>query len=86
MTKFLVGLGLGVMIGTIIAPASGEETRRELMRKAEEFRDDRLSKMMEMGRQKAGDLGREAGEKAFHEGAKKVIGEETVERVEQRRA
>lgn len=86
MTKFLLGLGLGVTIGTLIAPASGEETRRQLLEKADEFRDDRLARMMEMGRQKAGELGHDAGEKAFEQGARKVLGQETVERVEQRRA
>jgi gas vesicle protein len=85
MTKFLLGLGLGVMIGTVIAPASGEETRRQLKEKAEDFRDERLGKMMEMGRQKSGEVGRDAGEKAFEQAAKKVVGEETVNRVEQRR-
>lgn len=84
MTKFLLGLGLGVMIGTVIAPASGEETRRQLREKAEDFRDEKLGSMMEMGRQKSGEVGREAGEKAFEKAAKKVVGEETVERVQRR--
>jgi gas vesicle protein len=86
MTKFLLGLGLGVMIGSLIAPASGEETRRQLVEKAEDFRDERLGKMMEMGRQKAGEYGREAGEKAFEQATRKVAGDETVDRAEQRRA
>ncbi len=84
--KFLLGLGLGVTIGTLIAPASGEETRRQLIEKAEELRDDRLARMMEMGRHKAGELGHDAGERAFEEGAKKILGEGTVQRVERRRA
>lgn len=86
MTKFLLGLGLGTMIGTLIAPASGEETRRQLIEKAEDFRDERLGKMIEMGRQKAGEYGREAGEKVFEQTTRKVMGDETVNRAEQRRA
>jgi len=41
--RFLLGLGLGYMIGLLIAPASGQEFRRELAERADEY-----------GREKAG--------------------------------
>jgi len=36
---FLAGLGIGAAIGMLYAPKSGEETREELRRRAEEGRD-----------------------------------------------
>jgi gas vesicle protein len=37
---FFLGLGLGVAVGVLFAPQSGEETRRMLRDKAEESVDD----------------------------------------------
>ena len=34
--KFFLGFAIGVALGTVFAPASGEETRRWLKRKAED--------------------------------------------------
>jgi gas vesicle protein len=67
MLKFLVGIGCGVGLGLLIAPAPGEETRRQLLelarnpreaarRKVEDIRED----IAEMG----ADLGRRVAEKA----------------------
>ena len=53
---FLLGLGLGYVIGLLIAPASGQEVRRELAERADEY-----------GREKAREIGRRAGEKAYEE-------------------
>ena len=36
---FLVGLGIGALVGILFAPKSGEETREYLSSKAEEGRD-----------------------------------------------
>ena len=36
---FLVGLGIGALVGILFAPKSGEETREFLAKKAEEGRD-----------------------------------------------
>ncbi|MBK9166784.1 MAG: YtxH domain-containing protein [Bryobacterales bacterium] len=36
---FIVGLGVGVAVGMLMAPKSGEETRRILREKADEGRD-----------------------------------------------
>jgi gas vesicle protein len=73
--KFLLGLGLGWFIGMVIAPASGEHTRRMIRQKGEE----ELADVIQMGREKAGDLGREAGQKAFDEAARRVAGQNIVD-------
>ena len=36
---FLVGLGIGALVGILFAPKSGEETREFLAQKADEGRD-----------------------------------------------
>lgn len=54
--RFLLGLGLGYMIGLLIAPASGQEFRRELAERADEY-----------GREKSREIGQRAGEKAYEE-------------------
>jgi gas vesicle protein len=36
---FIVGLGVGVAVGMLLAPRSGEETRRILREKADESKD-----------------------------------------------
>ena len=36
---FLVGLGIGALVGILFAPKSGEETREFLANKADEGRD-----------------------------------------------
>lgn len=38
--RFMVGLGIGVGIGCLMAPASGEDTRAKLTEKAQEFGDN----------------------------------------------
>ena len=37
MWKFLAGLGIGAGLGVLFAPKSGEETRKELKKKMDEF-------------------------------------------------
>jgi len=66
--KFLVGLFSGIALGLILAPARGEETRRRIIETAEETKQ----KAIETGRRKAGEYGREIGERVFD----KAIGEE----------
>ncbi len=66
--KFFLGLLAGAAIGLLLAPAPGEETRRELMEKAEELKERGIEK----GRQQAGDVGRQVGERLFD----KAVGEE----------
>ncbi len=80
MTRFLLGLGLGAAIGALIAPASGEETRRRLVEKAEDFRDEKLGEVIRSAREKTSQKAREASEHAVDEAAAKVAGERAVER------
>jgi len=54
--RFLLGLGLGYVIGMLVAPASGQEFRQRLAARADEF-----------GREKAREIGQRAGEKAYEE-------------------
>jgi len=41
---FLAGGAVGVMVGMLVAPASGQETRRKMGRRLEEERDELLRK------------------------------------------
>jgi gas vesicle protein len=52
---FLVGLGIGSLIGILFAPKSGEETRDYLSSKADEGRDYAQKKAREL-RERAEDL------------------------------
>jgi gas vesicle protein len=52
---FLVGLGVGTLVGILFAPKSGEETREYLSAKAEEGRDYAQKKAREL-RERADDL------------------------------
>jgi len=52
---FLVGLGIGALIGILFAPKSGEETREYLANKADEGREYAQKKAREL-RERAEDL------------------------------
>ena len=52
---FLVGLGIGALVGILFAPKSGEETREYLSSKAEEGNDYAQKKAREL-RERAEDL------------------------------
>lgn len=52
---FLVGLGIGALVGILFAPKSGEETREYLSSKADEGRDYAQKKAQEL-RERAEDL------------------------------
>ena len=52
---FLVGLGIGALVGILFAPKSGEETREYLSQKADEGRDYAQRKAQEL-RERAEDL------------------------------
>jgi gas vesicle protein len=52
---FLVGLGIGALVGLLFAPKSGEETRDYLSGKADEGRDYAQRKAREL-RERAEDL------------------------------
>jgi gas vesicle protein len=80
--KFFLGFAIGVALGTVFAPASGEETRRWLKRKAEDASRLPKRKMREAAdatREKAGDMGarigRQAAESAVQAVENKVVGD-----------
>ena len=55
VTYFLVGLGVGALVGVLFAPKSGEDTREYLSKKADEGRDFAQRKAKEL-RERADDL------------------------------
>lgn len=55
VTYFLVGLGVGALVGILFAPKSGEETREYLSKRAEEGKDFAQRKAREL-RERAEDL------------------------------
>ena len=55
VTYFMVGLGVGALVGVLFAPKSGEETRKFLAEKADEGRDFAQKKAREL-RERADDL------------------------------
>lgn len=59
VSYFLVGLGIGTLLGILFAPKSGEETRQYLKDKAEEGRDYAQKKAREL-RERAEELGERA--------------------------
>jgi gas vesicle protein len=48
MKHFLAGLGIGALIGIIMAPASGEETRAQLRERAEQLGEQVGERMRDM--------------------------------------
>ncbi len=55
VSYFLVGLGVGALLGILFAPKSGEETREELTRRAEQGREFAQRKAREL-RERADDI------------------------------
>jgi len=55
VSYFLVGMGIGALIGVLFAPKSGEETREYLTKKAEEGREYAQRKAREL-RERTEDL------------------------------
>jgi gas vesicle protein len=55
VSYFLVGLGIGALIGILFAPKSGEETREYLAQKADEGKEYAQKKAREL-RERAEDL------------------------------
>jgi gas vesicle protein len=64
VSYFLVGLGVGALVGVLFAPKTGEETRELLSKKADEGRDyaqrkarelrERADEIIEKGKDVAG--------------------------------
>lgn len=55
VSYFIVGVGIGALVGILFAPKSGEETREYLLDRAEEGRDYAQRKAREL-RERAEDL------------------------------
>jgi len=55
VSYFLVGLGIGALVGILFAPKSGEETREYLSQKADEGKEYAQRKAREL-RERAEDL------------------------------
>src|SRR6202167_4969295 len=55
VSYFLVGMGIGALVGILFAPKSGEETRQYLTQKAEEGKEYAQRKAREL-RDRADDL------------------------------
>ena len=55
ISYFLVGLGVGALLGILFAPKSGEETREYLSKKAEEGKEYAQRKAREL-KERAEDL------------------------------
>jgi len=67
MLKFLIGIGCGTALGLLIAPAAGEETRKQLLEVAKNPREAAQRKVQDVREeiaQMGADLGRQVAEKA----------------------
>ena len=68
MLKFLLGIGCGVALGLMFAPASGDETREQLLRAAQKPGDlarEKVAGIRQRVADMGADLGRQAAEKAI---------------------
>jgi gas vesicle protein len=65
--KFLLGLGVGIALGLLYAPARGEETREQLLAAARDLSDlprRTANEVAAKAREKAGELGAKVGRQA----------------------
>jgi len=74
VTFLLIGLGAGALIGLLLAPKSGEETRKELRRRYEDAKD-----VIEDWTEDAKEAVKEAAEEAMERGSE--IADEMRKRV-----
>jgi gas vesicle protein len=78
--RFLLGFAIGFGVTLLFAPASGEETRRNLMQRGRELMDlprQKAEEAAETARQKAGELGSRVGRQAA-EAAVQAIEEDVL--------
>lgn len=61
MVSTLIGIGIGMVIGTLIAPDKGSRTRHEISQKSKNYLDD-LNKEMKQWQKKADKKKEEAKE------------------------
>ena len=70
-TRFLLGFGIGLGVGLLLAPVSGEEVRQSVAEKARDLVEmpqrkihEKVEQAAETAKQKAGDLGGKIGREA----------------------
>lgn len=71
MLKFFGGLLCGVGIGLLVAPAEGEETRRQLMRAVQDPNAVARERLQDV-RDKVGEMGANVGRQAAQQAVDKV--------------
>ncbi len=69
LLTLVAGIALGATLGILLAPASGKETRRKLMKRGETLRDD-LADLMEQGKNAVNEMKEEAEQTASNVGNK----------------
>lgn len=65
--KFVFGFAIGLGLAILFAPASGDETRQQLRKVADDLMEaprQNAAKLADLGEQKAGEIGAEVGRKA----------------------
>ncbi len=62
--KFLLGFAIGFGLAVLFAPASGEETRRQLAEKARQFSEKKAEEAAEVAEKRAGEIGATVGRRA----------------------
>ena len=87
LTQFLLGFGIGMGLGVMLAPARGEETRHSVAQKAREMIEmpqrkirEKVNQAAESAKETAGDVGekvgRQAAEAAVEAVRKDVLGKD----------
>jgi gas vesicle protein len=74
MLRFITGILCGVGLGLLIAPDSGDETRRQLLRAVREPEQIAREAVTNI-REKAGDMGANMGREAAQKAVDRVIPE-----------
>jgi gas vesicle protein len=71
VTRFLLGFGIGMGVGMLLAPVSGEEARQTVTEKARDLIEmpqrkiqEKVAEAAEMAKEKAGDIGGKVGRQA----------------------
>lgn len=74
MLKFIAGLACGAGVGLLVAPASGDRTRRRLLQAARDPQQIARETVTNI-REKAGDMGADLGRQAAQKAVDQVMPE-----------